>query len=179
MATEKFKSLVHYIVHECVEHPHRLGAIRLNKTLWYTDVLAYRSKGASITAESYVKRRMGPVPKHILSTIEELKNEGLIHVIEPVEMYEARKYISLKAPNPGVLSEDEKTLAQTVLSAVLGYTANAISEMTHDIIWEAAEDGEDIPMYATLASEKGAITEEVKAWAAGVVAETQARQDAA
>ena len=58
MATEKFKALVHFIVHECQENPSKLGAIRLNKALWYTDVVSFRASGASVTNESYVKRQM-------------------------------------------------------------------------------------------------------------------------
>ena len=169
MATEIFKALVHFIVHECRDSPGKLGAIRLNKSLWYTDVAAFRSSGASVTSEVYVKRKMGPVPSHILSTIEELKSEGKLHVREPAGQYDARKFVSLADPDPGVLSDDEKGLARSVLSAVLGYTANAISEMTHDIIWDAADDGEEIPMYATLASERGAITDDVKTWARGIL----------
>lgn len=166
MATEKFKALVHFIVHECREHPSRLGAIRLNKSLWYTDVTGFRATGVSVTGETYVKRKNGPVPSHILATIRELQEEGFIHIEEPQHTYDARKYISLEAPPTGVLSEDEKDMARAVVSAVLGYTANAISEMTHDIIWKAADDGEEIPIYTTLAAEAGDVTDEVKAWAA-------------
>ncbi len=169
MATEKFKALVHFIVHECQDNPRKLGAIRLNKTLWYTDVVAYRLAGASVTNETYVKRKMGPVPSHILSTIDELKAEGLLHVQEPQGQYDSRKYISLEEPDTSSLSADDIDLAKTVLSSVLGHTANMISEMTHDIIWEAASDGEEIPLYATLASDRGAITDEVKAWAGPIV----------
>lgn len=171
MATEKFKALVHFMVHECQDNPSKLGAIRLNKALWYTDVAAYRASGASVTNERYVKRQMGPVPAHILSTIRELQGEGKIHVREPVGRYDSRKFLSLTAPDPAILSDDEKELAKTVLSAVLGYTANAISEMTHDIIWEAADDGEEIPLYATLVSTRGPITDDVKAWARGIIEE--------
>ncbi len=169
MATEKFKALVHFMVHECQDNPSKLGAIRLNKSLWYTDVAAFRASGASITSEAYVKRKMGPVPFHILATIEELKAEGKLHVREPSGKYDSRKFVSLEEPDQAKLSEDEKELARTVLSAVLGYTANAISEMTHDIIWSAADDGEEIPLYATLVSERGPITEEVRAWARGLI----------
>ena len=169
MATEKFKALVHFVVHECRESPARLGAIRLNKTLWYTDVAAYQSAGASVSSETYVKRRMGPAPAHILSTIRELSDEGKILVQEPEGQYDSRKFISLLEPDPGVLSDDEKGLAKHVLSVVLGYTANGISEATHDIIWEAADDGEEIPMYATLAADLGEITDDVRSWAGGVL----------
>lgn len=174
MATEKFKSLVHFIVHECRERPSRLGAIRLNKTLWYTDVAAYRQAGASVTSEVYVKRRMGPVPSHVLPVLRELQQEGKILIQEPEGTYDSRKYISLSEPAQGVLSDDEKALARHVLSVVLGFTANGISEATHDVIWEAAEDGEEIPLYATLASDMGEITDEVRGWAGTIVAELEA-----
>lgn len=169
MATEKFKALVHFIVHECRETPSSLGAIRLNKSLWFTDVAAYRFSGASVSNETYVKRKMGPVPKHILSTIEELKASGVIQVIEPVAQYDSRKYIALVPPDQSVLSDDERDLARAVLSAVLGHSANAISEMTHDIIWKAAEDGEEIPMSASLVADAGEITEDVRHWATGIL----------
>lgn len=174
MATEKFKALVHFIVHECRENPGRLGAIRLNKTLWYTDVAAYQTAGASVSSETYVKRRMGPVPAHILSTIRTLSEEGRILVQEPEGQYDSRKFHSLADPDHGVLSETEKALAKRVLSVVLGYTANGISDATHDIIWEAAEDGEEIPLYATLASDLGEITDSVREWAMGILEQASA-----
>ena len=174
MATEKFKALVHFIVHSCQENPSKLGAIRLNKTLWYTDVASFRASGASVTSESYVKRKMGPVPSHILSTIEELKAEGKLHVQEPKGRYDSRKFISLDEPDTAILSDDERDLAENVLSAVLGYTANAVSEMTHDIIWDAAEDGEEIPMFATLVSETRSLNADIKDWARPILEELRA-----
>ncbi|KAA3448862.1 hypothetical protein C7I87_19520 [Mesorhizobium sp. SARCC-RB16n] len=174
MATAKFKALVHFIVHECRDHPHRLGAIRLNKTLWYTDVLSYKMHGLSVTGESYVKRKKGPVPAQILATLRELKDDGKILIQEPEFQYDVRKYISLANPNVETLSEDDRALARSILDAVCGYTANAVSEMTHDVIWDAAAEGEEIPLYATLASELGEVTEDVKTWAASMAAEVEA-----
>lgn len=37
---EKFKALVHYICWK-VEDPRQLGATKLNKILWFSDVLTY------------------------------------------------------------------------------------------------------------------------------------------
>ncbi|KQU87539.1 hypothetical protein ASD12_08485 [Mesorhizobium sp. Root102] len=174
MATAKFKALVHFIVHECREHPGRLGAIRLNKALWYTDVMSYKMNGVSVTGESYVKRKKGPVPAQILATLRELKNEGKILIQEPEFLYDARKFISLANPSVETLSEDDRILAKSILDSVCGVTANAISEMTHDVIWDAAAEGEEIPLYATLASELGEVTEDVKSWAASMTAEVEA-----
>jgi hypothetical protein len=173
MATDKFKALVHYIVHECRESPGRLGAVRLNKALWYTDVTAFKMNGASVTGEKYVKRAKGPVPAHILATLRELRDEGKILIQEPEFPYDPRKFISLVSPDTEHLSDDERSLATSTLSTVCGYTANGISELTHDIIWDAASEGEEIPLYATLASELGEVTESVRKWAGTITKEIE------
>ena len=169
MSTDKFKALVHFIVHSCQDNPSRLGAIRLNKILWYTDVIAYKLNGVPLTGETYKRRKNGPVPAHILATLDELKADEKIAIREPEYQFDSRKYISLLKPETNHLSEDERNMALKVLESVCGFTANGISEMTHDLIWDAAEDGEEIPLYATLVSEKGNITDEVKSWASSML----------
>lgn len=169
MATEKFKALVHFMVHECREHPGRLEAIRLNKALWYTDVIAYKMNGVPVSGETYVKRKKGPVPAHILATLRALEEEGKILIREPEYQYDPRKYLSLDSPDASKLSDEERELAKSVLGTVCGYSANEISEITHDIIWSAAAEGEEIPLSATLAAEKGTITDAVRAWASEIV----------
>lgn len=165
MATEKFKTLVHFMVHECRERPGRLGAVRLNKALWFADVLAYKMNGVSMTGETYVKREKGPVPAHILSTLRELQGERKILIQEPEYLYDARKFISLVPPTAGLLSDDERAMSASVLEAVCGRTTNEIIDMTHNIIWDAATMGEVIPLFATLAANEGEITEAVLDWA--------------
>ena len=164
MATEKFKALTHYIIHRCSDHPNQLGSIRLYKTLWFSDVIAYQLRGESITGESYVKRQRGPVPKHILATLEEFEHEGKIVVVRPRFLYDTTKYIALLPPDVRPLSEDDKVIASDVLDALLQRTANAVSEMTHDLIWHAAHEGEEIPLYATLAAVPGDVTPDVVDW---------------
>lgn len=169
MATEKFKALVHFIVHECADYPAKLGATRLNKALWYTDVISYKLNRVTVTGETYVKRRRGPVPAQILATIRELREEGKLLIQEPEHQYDPRKFISLVSPEAENLSDDEREMAKSVLDAVCGFTANEISEMTHDIIWEAASEGETIPLCATLVSEVGEVSAAARDWAECVV----------
>ncbi len=176
MATEKFKALVHFIVHECRDRPGRLGAIRLNKTLWYSDVTAYKMNNVPLTGETYVKRKKGPVPAHILATLQELKTEGKILIQEPEFQFDVRKYISLMVPDVEPLSDDERELTKSILDSVCGHTANGISELTHDNIWDAASEGEEIPLFATLVSEVGEITDNVRAWAGSIASEHEAAQ---
>lgn len=169
MATEKFKALAHFIMHECGDNPGRLGATRLNKALWHTDVLAYRATGQSVTGDRYVKRQNGPVPAEILATINELSEEGKIMVREPQHQYDPRKYISLDDPDTSTLSESDIDLARFAIRHVCSKTTTAVSDETHDVIWDAAKIGEHIPMCATLAGRSGEITESVAEWALSVI----------
>ncbi len=169
MATKKFKELVHFIVHSCQNNPQMLGAIRLNKVLWFADVHAYKTTGDSITGESYVRRERGPAPKRIMATLKQLEKEEKIEIVDPKYKLATREYISFTAPKTNHLSDDEKKMAETILYVLRSFTANDISEYSHDIIWDAAKEGEEIPLYATLASEKGEVTDEVKNWAAKII----------
>jgi len=64
------------------------------------------------------------------------------------------------------LSEQDRAILDVCTDIICGgYTAAEVSEQTHDQIWEAAQDGEEIPLYAIFASRRGAITDEVRAWA--------------
>ena len=171
MAFAKFKTLVHHVIHECASNPDQLGAIRLNKVLWFADVTAYKMEGRSITGEKYVKRQFGPAPSRVLYALEELARDGAILIRDPEVEYAPRRFYALTAPPAGRLSNREKLITSAVLDDVLGRTASEISELSHDDVWHAAEIGEEIPMYATLASTPGEITEDVVEWANASLAE--------
>lgn len=173
MLNKKFKALVHYVIHQCKDNPGRLGAVRLNKILWFTDSYAYQLNGTSVTGVKYLKYKMGPVPAVISDTLKELEKDEKIHIQEPEQKYDSRKYISRLEPDLSLLSEDECLLVQCVVDYVCNHTANLISEMTHNKVWKAAGNGEEIPMYTTLITERPELTNEIKEWAESVVQELQ------
>ena len=146
---------MHILVHECSETPARLGSIRLNKTLWFIDLLSYLETGKPVTGGSYIKRKRGPVPARLLEALGDLVQDKKIIVQEPEHRYDARKFISLESPDETRFKPDELELAKGILHAVLEYRAGETSELTHEEIWEAAQEGEEVPLYATLASGKG------------------------
>lgn len=166
--TDKFAALVHYIVHSC--DPKQLGAIRLNKALWYIDVLAYQTTGVPVTGETYRRRQFGPVPGSIMPVLDTLARDGKILIKRAEYAYETTKFFSLEDPDEAALTTAEKRLASVVLDALLERSANAISERTHDVIWRAARDGEEIPLYATLVAVPGEVTPEMFEWADEVIA---------
>ncbi len=174
MAQDKFKALVHYLIEQSSGTSGDLGSIRLNKALWFADVLVYRKEGESITGEKYVKRKRGPVPQTILQTIEQLRDEGKIHFRKPEFEHDSWKYSSLVEPETGLLSESHLRWANAALEFVQGKTANDISELTHDEVWEAASEGEEIPLFTTLVSYCGEIRQETIEWAESVINEREA-----
>lgn len=166
---EKFKELVHLVIHKC-DDPHKLGAIRLNKILWFSDVAAYLSTGASITGTQYVRRDRGPVPAHILKTLKELEAEDRISIIEPSAPYEPREYHSLQDADESMFSEIEMGVVNHLTKDICeNHSANSISELTHDDIWKAAEEGEEIPLEAMLVNQRGDFRSQVQEWASEVV----------
>lgn len=171
MPTAKFKAMVHQIVDSC-EDPQRLGATRLNKICWFADAIAYRITGESITGETYIKRQHGPVPKTILKTIRELEGEQKIHVKDHhyLPSKKMRLFQSLEDADPKLFSPDEHDILKFVTDFVCNrHTAASISAVSHDVIWDAANEGEEIPMCTTLVAQPAQLTPAAKSWAEGMI----------
>lgn len=162
---EKFKDLVLYVCSKC-DHK-ELGSTKLNKILWYSDMFSYLYFQKPITGEVYVKRQFGPVSKHILPIIDEMEFEKQI-VTRDGEIfgYGKKEYIALKKPDLALFTADEISMVDGLIEFICKeHTAKAISEASHDRIWELAEIGEEIPYNAFLASKIGEIDEEDIEWA--------------
>ncbi|TAD73577.1 MAG: DUF4065 domain-containing protein [Sphingomonadales bacterium] len=167
VANEKLKEALHFVI-ECCDDSSRLGAVRLNKILWFSDCHSYREHGASITADGYVKRRFGPVPKRVLAATRELEEESKIAIREvPYSSRKSfREFISLKQPEHSALSEQDMAVLKAYTTLICNeFSAAQISDLSHDQVWEAADEGEEIPLYTIFASVPGAITDEVRSWA--------------
>lgn len=170
MNRAKMKAMVHHVIAN--SDPVRLGAIRLNKIMWYADTLAYRSTGASISGETYVKRQFGPVPKNVLNILGELEAENAIVVRDQPRFGVVLREFFAKTPSApeGALSKDELAILEDVRGVICDeHTAMSISELSHDQVWEAANMGEEIPMAATLAAFPGEMVAQVEHWADRVI----------
>jgi hypothetical protein len=49
MNRSKFKSLVHYVIASRCDAPETLGAVKLNKVLWLSELMAFHQRGQAIT----------------------------------------------------------------------------------------------------------------------------------
>lgn len=162
---EKFKNLVLYVCDKC--EPKELGSTKLNKVLWYTDMLSYVYFQQPVTGETYIKRQFGPVPKHVLSILNELELNRQIATKESEYFgYDKKEYIALKKPNLTLFTGQEISLIDAMIEVICKEnTARTISQASHDRIWELAEIGEEIPYHAFLASNIGEIDKEDVEWA--------------
>jgi hypothetical protein len=162
----KLEALAHYICYKC-QAPTALGSTKLNKILWYSDVISLKLRGEAITGETYVKRQYGPVPKRILEVIKRLEKRGDI-VVRPSDYhgYAKRDFIAMTKPDFSVFSPEEISIVDDVLREVCySHTATSISLSTHDDIWRLADIGEEIPLETAFASELAEISEDDVRWA--------------
>jgi hypothetical protein len=168
MADVKLDILVHYVCARC-DNPSDLGATKLNKVLWYSDVLAFATLGESITGAIYIKRQFGPVPKHILDSRARLEASNAIVVRDAPYGggYLQKQFIALRAPDISMFSPEQISIVDGVLQEICrNHTATSISQLSHDIVWQSAEIGEEIPMSAAaFAGGIGEIDEVDMSWA--------------
>jgi hypothetical protein len=163
---DKFKSLVHYVCASRCSAPDTLGAVKLNKILWLSDLSAFYETGRPITNSRYIKQKFGPVPARILPVLRELENEGKMTVIDAPHYGKQKKEYKVHAQASGAfLSADELKIVNDVIDHVCDeHTAKSVSEASHDHIWMAAEEGEEIPLF-TVFAKPGKITDSERMWA--------------
>ena len=167
-SSTKLALAMHYVIWRC-QDPTTLGATKLNKILFFADICSYLERGESITGVSYIKRQFGPVPndKDLFSARNKLEQSKKIAVTKDL-YYDLPQYqfVALEKPDISRLSPEEVSILDIITEEICQkHTASSISEKTHNIVWETAEIGEEIPLFAVFASRFGEITEKDIQWA--------------
>jgi len=150
---DKLKALTLYIIWRA-GHREGFGATKLNKVLWFADARHYVMHGKPITGASYSRERHGPVPHRIAEVRDELQEAGLISVWkEPYFGAEITRFTTDSPPDISMFTADELSVADWWIKHIADeHTARSISELSHNYTWEVAGVGENIPLYAVLAS---------------------------
>jgi hypothetical protein len=73
----RLKSLIHYVIGVAGARPY-FGAVKLYKTLWFSDAKRFVLSGTSITGAPYIREKFGPVPRDGMRLRNELETEGAI-----------------------------------------------------------------------------------------------------
>ncbi|MGP0057808.1 MAG: Panacea domain-containing protein [Beijerinckiaceae bacterium] len=140
----KLKEVILYACSHC--EPAKLGAVKLNKVLYFADMLHYANVGAPITGSTYRKRPMGPTCDQLPGTLDELERTGELQ-IRDVDYFGFRKkeYIASAIEQGETLSKLQRELLNEVIEFVcVNNSAKTISEFSHNKAWEIAEFGAEI-----------------------------------
>lgn len=137
MPLDRTKETAHYVIAR--SRPDKLGATKLNKSMWVADLLSYIERATTITGQSsYKKLQFGPVPNGIKAHLDELISEGKVFRREvPTIKGRRHEYIWLKEPDISVFLPEEIDILNRAIAYVCdNHTAESISELTHDPLWE-------------------------------------------
>jgi len=166
----KFRALVHYVLSKRQDSPDTLGAVKLNKVLWLSDLNSFYEFGEPITESRYIKRQYGPVPAGIVPTLREMERDGLVSIRNSDHFGKTKKeYVLHSISNGEFLDAHQRKLVDKMIDFVCDrHTASSVSNATHDHIWHAAADGEELPLYTVFAV-PGTITDAEREWAKMVI----------
>jgi hypothetical protein len=154
----KMRALILYIAKRCADDPH-FGSTKLNKILVHADFSAFAERGESITHYVYQANREGPTLRALLPVLRDMVSEGLITVEYREMVYQQERVVPLRDPDPDVLSDEERAIADRSINYLAELTATEASELSHEFpgwrhAWEHHGKGATIPYEAVFWSKR-------------------------
>jgi hypothetical protein len=149
--SDKLGQALHFIISYAEKNGLELGAVKLTKTLVFSEVASLYLQGRSITGVKIVKAPQGPVPDGYKEALKRLEAEGKIKVTESDQFHEPTVYQSPCEPDlSGFSVSDLKIISDLTATCCNDYTAKALSRETHNHFWEMVGMGQEIPLSAYL-----------------------------
>lgn len=160
----KFRDVVHYICARCPSE--KLGSVKLNKVLYYADMVKFALEGTPLTGATYKKRQFGPAVSRLVPMLRQLESDGAIS-IRQVDYFGYRKWAfeSKREPNLSRLSEYDRGLLNDVIDFVcFNNTAKTISELSHTRAWERVNFGDEMPYQSAFYLFPAIVSQEAVEW---------------
>ncbi len=148
----RFKEFALYIREKGTSDP-KLGATKLNKTLYFADFLAYAQSGQPITGTEYQELPNGPAPRRMLSIRDEMVNAGDL-AIQRVKLIGGGRIrerpIDVRSAKSEMFTSVQIALVDSIIEALRDATAEEVSELSHRMVgWKVVDLGETVP-YETI-----------------------------
>lgn len=142
---QKLKELMLYIADRCQDDAF-FGATKLNKVLFWSDMLYYAAHGETITGAEYQRLQFGPAPRRMLPAIRDLEAEKRGAIRERQTMKGTQKrLVPLADANLQPFSAEQIAHVNQIMHALERQGADQLSNRTHDdATWLFAFDGETI-----------------------------------
>lgn len=173
----KFDELVLYIVNR-VENPADLGAVKLHKVLWFSDLNFFAAHGRSIAGDSYIKMPQGPFSTHAEKAIKRLKKGGrLVEREIPYFGKSQRRFFATAEADLAVFSASEISMVDRMIEMIcFGHTAASISDFSHTRIWQVTPDRATIPLETVFSMTLVGPNQDTQDWVETAVTEEVLRQ---
>lgn len=149
---DKFRELILYVVKRS-ENDARLGAVKLNKLLFFADRQAYGQLGHAISGARYHKIQHGPAAAALVPVRDEMIDSGDLEVRQEKlgGKYQPQvHFVAHREADPSAFSEDERTVVDEVIAKYKDMNGTQISEESYKELGVLlAQENEDIP-YGTV-----------------------------
>jgi hypothetical protein len=162
MSNAKNKNLILYIC-ERASQQKDFGATKLNKALWFSDMIHYLKTGSFISSFKYVRQDQGPTPDP--SAFLSLRR-SMIHAnefkYEPIDYFgrTLHKCQNVAEPDKTYFNELELEVIDKTIDDISSLSGSQLSEMTHNLGWDKTSNGEEMtPKHFITTHEKLTSTE--------------------
>jgi hypothetical protein len=144
--SDRFRELILYLVFEGEADP-TLGAVKLNKLLYYADRRAYLQLGRSITGARYQHLDEGPAPTALLPAKRQLiADKDVVPIIGWYVSHPQERLVAKRKPNMGRFSQAELDIVDAVLNDLRDMNGDDVSKLSHkEWGWRLTADREEIP----------------------------------
>lgn len=172
----KLRCVVHHTISKC--RADKLGAVKLHKVLYYSDMLRYAETGNSLTGSHYRKRPFGPTCEELSTTLNQMVADGIVETKSVNYFgYLKKQFSSQTQPDLSCLSTDETALINEVIDFVCEQnSAKSISEYSHSRAWDSVDFGEEIRYNSVFLIFPDEVSQEALDWASGQVGEVEAQK---
>ncbi|MBU1173353.1 MAG: SocA family protein [Proteobacteria bacterium] len=154
---KRLGELILYVSERCGTDPF-FGNTKLNKILFYSDMLTYANLGQPITGSEYMRLPNGPVPKHMKPVLEKMKaRKDMVMVSRDFYRRTQHRVVPLReAKIDGLFTPTQIAWVERVIEALGHMSATQVSKRSHDRVWRIADDKKSIPYEAIYLSDQDA-----------------------
>lgn len=163
---DKLDAAMHYVIAR-VERPSDLGAVKLHKVLWLTDLELMYAHDVALAGGAFVRAPQGPWGSNVDKSLKRLEKNHLIAEIQSSYYgHRQRQFTSLRLPKLAPLSAIEVDVLNRMIDSVcFNHHARSVSEAAHDAVWERTADGDSMSAGCVFEQMTAAPTAEDFGWA--------------
>jgi len=163
---ERLRELIVYIAGKFLACEF-FGVVKLNKTLFHSDMLSFRRHGEPITGSKYKKDERGPVPVRILPVQKQMEARNELRVLrEDKYGLTERRLVPLRQPNLTMFSGRDIAIVDEVIERLWQKTGSQVSQESHGVQWNTRALEDLIPYEASYLSDEPVTPADVERTAA-------------